>query len=65
MINVLISGATGAMGKTLIDLIRNNDNFNISAGFAEEYEKLEDFTIYRDIEKSKKNLMYNRFFIQI
>src|SRR5690625_3191932 len=50
MINVLISGATGAMGKTLIDLIKNNDNFNISAGFAKEYEKLDDFTIYDDIE---------------
>lgn len=54
MINVLISGVTGAMGKTLIDLIRNDDNFNISSGFAEEYEKLEDFTIYRDIEKIKE-----------
>lgn len=54
MINVLISGATGAMGKTLIDLIKNNDDFNISAGFAKESEKLDDFTIYDDIEEIKE-----------
>lgn len=51
MINILLSGASGAMGKVLTELVKENDKFSIGAGFAKNFEESKDFTIYNDIEK--------------
>ncbi|MDD7362862.1 MAG: 4-hydroxy-tetrahydrodipicolinate reductase [Peptoniphilus sp.] len=49
MVNILLSGADGAMGKVLTELVEENEKFFISAGLARTYEELEDFVIYDDI----------------
>ncbi|WP_276876815.1 4-hydroxy-tetrahydrodipicolinate reductase [Anaerococcus hydrogenalis] len=51
MIKVLVSGASGAMGQVLIDLIRKNDDFKVSAGFSKDEILYEDFKIYDNLEK--------------
>ena len=51
MIKVLVSGASGAMGQVLIDLIRKNDDFKVSAGFSKDEISYEDFKIYDNLEK--------------
>lgn len=51
MIKVLVSGASGAMGEVLIDLIRKSKDFTISGGFSKEKIEYEDFKVYNNIEK--------------
>ncbi|MSS77209.1 4-hydroxy-tetrahydrodipicolinate reductase [Anaerococcus sp. WCA-380-WT-2B] len=54
MIRVLVSGATGAMGEVLIDLIKKSEDFKVSAGFSKEDKVCDEFTIYSDIKKIKE-----------
>lgn len=55
MIKVIVSGATGAMGNVLINLINESDDFKLVAGFAKEDENREGYTIYSDYKKIKED----------
>lgn len=54
MIKVIVSGATGAMGRVLIDLINESVDFKVSAGFAKESRDEKDFKIYSNICEIKE-----------
>lgn len=46
--NILLAGATGAMGKVVTEVAENNSEFSITAGFAEGKGKA-DYPIFSDI----------------
>lgn len=51
MTDIILVGASGAMGKTVADVCKDNDNYKIIAGIAEESYDKGDFKIYDDFAK--------------
>ncbi len=45
-INLMVAGALGAMGQTLIQCINESENFNLTCGFDRKTLKLSEFNIY-------------------
>lgn len=46
MLRIILIGATGAMGKTLADLVKEDESYNIVAGLADKADMSGDFPIY-------------------
>ena len=44
--NILLAGATGAMGKVVTEVVKENEKDKIVAGFAHNSEKLE-YPVYK------------------
>lgn len=51
MLNILLVGAKGAMGRTLTEVVRENDNYKIIAGIDKDCDGGSDFPIYDDFSK--------------
>lgn len=51
MLNILLVGAKGAMGRTLAEVVRENDNYKIIAGIDKDCDGGSDFPIYDDFSK--------------
>ena len=46
MLRIILIGATGAMGRTIADLVEENDNYKIVAGLADKADNSQAFSIY-------------------
>lgn len=46
MLRIILIGASGAMGRTVADLVEENDNYKIVAGLADKEDNSLDFPIY-------------------
>lgn len=53
--DILLVGATGQMGNTVIDLCKNSINYNIVAGVGKKDNNTYNFPIYENIQNIKEN----------
>jgi 4-hydroxy-tetrahydrodipicolinate reductase len=51
LMNILLSGATGAMGHTVTDLLRDSQEETIVAGYATDATEEYDYPVYQDIRE--------------
>ncbi len=51
MLKILLVGAKGAMGRTLAEVVRDNENYKIIAGMDKASDKDGEFPIYDDFSK--------------
>lgn len=56
MLNILLSGANGAMGQMLQNLIDNREDFEILAGFDQESNVDSNFPIYSDLSNCHETI---------
>ena len=54
MLKIFLSGATGAMGKTIIDITKNDSEFKVVSGFGKEYDD-KDIKIYKDFKNIEED----------
>lgn len=54
MLRIILIGATGAMGRTVADLVKENDDYKIVAGLADKADMSGDFPIYDKFEDIKE-----------
>ncbi|MFZ7120047.1 MAG: 4-hydroxy-tetrahydrodipicolinate reductase [Eubacteriaceae bacterium] len=56
MINILLSGCNGAMGKTLQEVIKNEENMQVVAGYDNENKNNTSFELYTDLNDCNDNI---------
>lgn len=54
MLRIILIGATGAMGRTIADLVKENEDYKIVAGLADKTDMSRDFSIYDKFEDIKE-----------
>lgn len=54
MLRIILIGASGAMGKTLVDLVKNDENYKFVAGLSRKVDKTNDFPVYEKISDIKE-----------
>lgn len=56
MINILLSGCNGAMGITLQEVIKNEENMQVVAGYDNEDKNNTSFQLYTDLNNCNDNI---------
>ncbi len=54
-IKILLFGCFGSMGRVISEKVKEDDNFSITAGIDNSYEKI-DFPVYKNISEVKENV---------
>lgn len=54
--NILLVGATGSMGKTITDICKNSNDFNIVAGIGKNTDEIFSYPIYEDFSSIKEDI---------